>query len=1077
MSQQFEKLKKLLMELFQLNHPDLDFGVYRIMHAKSDEITQFLDHDLLPQVTESFKGYQSADKVTLQAELDEIVKQAHSLGADPCSLPKVKELQKRLEEQAVDIRALEADVYDHLYGFFRRYYAEGDFLSKRVYKPGVYAIPYEGEEVKLHWANADQYYIKTSEYLRDYAFRLRPDETNPMRVHFRLADAAEGEHGNVRETESKTRVFIPSASDFMSVENDELIIRFEYRPAVMDDWPETIREGKKKPPVQKDLIGITETKVMDISDARFVPWINELRKRHIKTDGDTADYTKLVAHLNRYTARNTFDYFIHKDLGGFLRRELDFYIKNEVMHLDNIESETAPRVDQYLSKIKVIRRIAGKIIAFLEQIENFQKKLWLKKKFVVETNYCVTLDRVPETLYSEIATNTEQIDEWIRLFAIDQIESSSGDLMQEGQRQGFSVPVTVQFLKENDKLVLDTAFFSDDFKERLIASMDDLDEQCDGLLIHSENFQALHFLQDRYKERVKCIYIDPPYNAKSSEILYKNSYKNSSWLGLINDRIQAAKCLQSLNSVLTVAIDEIEQEYLGQLLSLHYPFHQKSCIVVNHNPSGQQGDNFSSTHEYAYFIYPKPGRFINEQTRTDENEWDERNFRDVTGQDSLREAGLNCFYPIYIKDRVIVGFGDVCQKDFHPNVNEIMPDGTIAVYPVDPEGVERKWRFARNTVEDIKNDLKVHYIRGRSIYDIKRLKKKFNYKTNWIDSCYSANNHGTQLLNKIIPEAPVSYPKSLFTVKDSLIAASNLEKEPIILDYFAGSGTTGHAVINLNREDGGRRKYILVEMGDYFDTVLKPRIQKVVYSKDWKNGKPETRDAGISQCFKVIRLESYEDTLNNLELRRSDVQKQMVDLFESSGTKAFREEYMLQYMLDVETRNSVSLLNVSAFTDPAAYLLNIKIPGSDETRQMRVDLPETFNYLLGLTVVNMAATQSITAEFERDTQQRLRIKGRISQQSDGKWWFRAVTGALPDNRKVLVIWRNRPGGDTPEGVEQDNLVLDEWFKKMEYSSKDSEFDLIYVNGGNNLENFRTPDERWKVRLIEDDFHRLMFREA
>ena len=118
--------------------------------------------------------------------------------------------------------------------------------------------------------------------------------------------------------------------------------------------------------------------------------------RRSPPSGEKAEYTRLEAHLRRYTARNTFDYFIHKDLGGFLRRELDFYIKNEVMHLDDVENETAPRVEQYLSKIKVIRRIAGKIIDFLAQLEDFQKKLWLKKKFVVETNYCITLDRIPE---------------------------------------------------------------------------------------------------------------------------------------------------------------------------------------------------------------------------------------------------------------------------------------------------------------------------------------------------------------------------------------------------------------------------------------------------------------------------------------------------------------------------------------------------------------------------------------------------------------------------------------------------------------------------------------------------------
>src|SRR5438132_7909 len=186
--ERYEKLIALLKELFQLDQPDLDFGFYRVMHAKSTEVTQFLEKDLLPQVRAAFAQYQPADKVAIDKELAKAIQQAQGLGADPETLPKVKELRARLAEDAVDLDTLEAEVYDHLYSFFRRYYSEGDFLSKRVYKPGVYAIPYEGEEVKLHWANADQYYIKTSEYLRDYAFRLRPDnDKKPMRVHFRLA--------------------------------------------------------------------------------------------------------------------------------------------------------------------------------------------------------------------------------------------------------------------------------------------------------------------------------------------------------------------------------------------------------------------------------------------------------------------------------------------------------------------------------------------------------------------------------------------------------------------------------------------------------------------------------------------------------------------------------------------------------------------------------------------------------------------------------------------------------------------------------------------------------------------------
>ena len=156
-----------------------------------------------------------------------------------------------------------------------------------------------------------------------------------------------------------------------------------------------------------------------LSDERFGDWSKALRA-NAPTEKNP-NRTLLEKHLTDYTSRNTFDYFTHKDLGGFLRRELDFYIKNEVMHLDDIESESAPRVEHYLCKAKAIRRIAHKIIAFLEQLENFEKKLWLKKKFVVETNYCVTLDHVPEDLYSEIAANDAQREDWARLFAIDDI--------------------------------------------------------------------------------------------------------------------------------------------------------------------------------------------------------------------------------------------------------------------------------------------------------------------------------------------------------------------------------------------------------------------------------------------------------------------------------------------------------------------------------------------------------------------------------------------------------------------------------------------------------------------------------
>ncbi|SRR5581483_4188974 len=503
-----ERFKKLLAELFMFDQADLDFGIYRIMNAKRNEITRFLDNDLLPQVRTAIGELEQADRAALQTELAKAIEQAKGVGVDPETAPRVKELRQAIAKTA-DVEALEAEVFSDLYNFFRRYYQEGDFLSLRRYKEGVYAIPYEGEEVKLYWANYDQYYIKTAEYFRDYTFTVG----NGRRVHFRLADA-DTEQNNNRPANGQERRFILRETDPVAEENGELVIRFEYRP-----------DGEKRK--QADLNSEAARRILEAEPARN--WLADIAAK-VPTEKNP-DRTVLDKRLADYTARNTFDYFIHKDLGGFLRRELDFYIKNEIVHLDDIESDTAPRVEQYFAKVKAVRRIAHKVIDFLAQIENFEKKLWLKRKFIVETNYCITLDRVPEELYAEIAANDAQREEWVRLFAIDQIQR---DLTH---KTSFAVPLSVEFLKENSGLVLDTRHFSPEFVNHLLSGVADLEEDLNGVLIRSDNFHALTFLKDRYRTQVECVYIDPPYNTAATPILYKNDYKESSWLCLLASRL------------------------------------------------------------------------------------------------------------------------------------------------------------------------------------------------------------------------------------------------------------------------------------------------------------------------------------------------------------------------------------------------------------------------------------------------------------------------------------------------------------------------------------------------------------
>ena len=1065
MSSRFDKLVTLLRELFQLDQPDLDFGFYRIMHAKSAEVTQFLERDLLPQVKAAFAEYQPADKAAIENELAKAIGQATGLGVDPESTQKVKDLRARLADEAVDLDALEAEVFDHLYRFFRRYYTDGDFLSKRVYKEGVYAIPYAGEEVKLHWANADQYYIKTAEYLRDYAFRLAPNAAkNPMRVHFRLVDAAEGEHGNVKE--SNKRVFVLAAEDLLAVEDGpdgkELVIRFEYRPATLTDWPEDERAEKKRPPAQKDLVAIAEARILAAKDAALVPWIRALGRPHIKSDGETADYSRLRAHLNRYTARNTFDYFIHKDLGGFLRRELDFYIKNEVMHLDDIESETVPRVEQYLSKIKVIRKIAGKIIAFLAQLEEFQKKLWLKKKFVTETSWCVRLGVIPEEFLAEIAKSDAQREEWVKLHAIDGIE---GDL----HAPGYGSPLTPEFLKANPTLMVDTRLFDAEFTARLLEAVGDLDEHTDGVLFHSENFQALSLAFRRLSGAIDCAFADPPYNTGTGDFAYKDTYQHSSWLSMMLDRLGRVQSLLADNGVAFQTIDDIEQHRLHAISALVFgPANHLATIVWQKRyVSNSTAQYVSDMHDYVVaFSNHLPSVDVRLQPRTESQLRAYRN-PDNDPRGPWRAQDLSA------------------SKPYQAGLFEIVTQDGKTVSP--PPG--RYWRCSRAEYERLLADGRITFGQsglGRPMVKAFLSEAQDGVVPNtWWTRDEVGDNKGAKLELKALfhPEPPFATPKPCGLIQRccTLVGASR------VLDYFAGSGTTGHAVINLNREDGGRRKFILVEMGDYFDTVLLPRLKKVTYAPEWKDGKPKRfatpEEAERSpRILKVVRLESYEDTLNNLDLHRTRPQEETLFSPEAQGPDGFREQYLLRYMLDVETRGSASLLDTAAFTDPMAYRLKVKRPGSDESREVCVDLIETFHWLIGLTIRHIAAPRAFTASFKRDPDpdlpkdapRRLLLDGRMKEAPNGRWWFRAIEGELRDGRKTLVIWRNRPGGEEPEGVEQDNLMLDTWFTKQGYSSKDSEFDLIYVNGTNNLENLKAPDDTWKVRLIEDDFHRLMF---
>ena len=1018
MATQFDKFIATMKKVLMLDQADLDFGIYRIMNQKRDQIESYLNNDLRRQVTEAIRENASSDAEALKKELTQLVATLTAAGMNPDDAPKVKELKERIA-QCGNSEELENEVYSHLTIFFGRYYDGGDFISQRRYKKDVYAIPYEGEEVKLYWANADQYYIKTAEYFRNYRFAVDGDKF----CEFTLREATTEQNNNVAQNNMERRFALCEETP-VEVIGNTLHIYFTY-----ELYPKATK--------QKGLIEAAYEAIKEAIPAEFAA---VLAPRPTESDRSR---TLLQKHLNDYVARNTFDYFIHKDLGGFLSRELDFYIKNEILVIDDINARTPDEFLKHLTVIKVIKGVGMKLITFLASLENYQKRLWLKKKFVVESNYCITLDRVPERFYAEIATNDAQREEWVRLFAIDEITSQATNGLFEEGKSGYSVPLTVEFLKENPFLVLDTKFFPAEFKNALLTSIDHIDEQCDGLLINSENFQALGLLQGKYKEYIQCIYVDPPYNTSASEIAYKNSYKHSSWMTLLNDRLLEGKELLKKDGIQCTTIDDVEGSRLRILLESI--FNESPMVVgIRIKPSGRPIPNgFAISHEYAYFSRKEVSTAINRLQHSDDqnNRYRESDEKGVFFWELLRKAGSNSFrqnrptmyYPIWLntdsgKMRIpAMEYDEVSQEYI---TKDVLLENEIEIYPIKDDGSQGRWYFgaerAVNEVDEFKAEKQKD---GRYfIYRRRRKNEGVQPTTFWDSSKYSATEHGTDLLKRIFGEQEVfSYPKSIFAEEDCL-TVSGAERYSLILDYFAGSGTTGHAVINLNRKDGGKRKYILCEMGEYFDTVTKPRIQKVIYSKDWDGGKPVSRE-GSSHCFKYMRLEQYEDTLNNLTLQPVNISKDNADFYDG---------YVLGYMLDIETRDS--LFNMKWFRNP--WDMKLRITRQNETREEKIDVIETFNYLIGLNVVSILYPK----------------KGICT-----------VEGVTRSGERTLVIWRDC---DTV-----DNEALDDFFRKMNYSTRDTEFDRIYVNGDNNLENLRTDGEQWKVVLTEQEFAKRMFEDC
>jgi len=996
-----KKLQSLLRKLFQFESSDLDFGIYRIMNKKRDVIEKFIEKDLIAAVDDEFGKVSHADKAQLLTEVEALAgKLGIGVDDDPAALramakkvPALQPLITEFEKKRTDLLNLagrdehKAEVFNHIYQFFSRYYDNGDFMSMRRYSAKQkFAVPYNGEEVLLHWANKDQYYIKTGEHFFNFAFRV-----GEYTVRFQIVQA----ETSVNNTKGENRFFVLKSGDgniTYNVKAKELVVLFEYR-------------------------ALTESEKASVGTKNIQDALNEQAKEAILAaipdaglksglTRETEGKTPLAKHLATYAKRNTADYFIHKDLEGFLTRELDFYIKNEMFDLDDLGTDKEVPIEQYLNRVRVMKTISLKIIAFLAQIEDFQKKLFEKKKFVLKSEYCITLDRVPESFYPEIVANDAQIAEWKALYSIGE---SNGQTALTGSKGNI---IDIEYLNSHPYLLLDTKFFPQEFKDRLITTFDDLDESTGGLMVKSENWQALNLLQERYREQVKCIYIDPPYNTGNDEFLYKDNYQHSSWLTMMGNRLNISEKIMLKNGAIFSSIDDNELVNYSELFkTIYYTNSIISTLIWKKADSpNEKGQAIATYHEYVLTVKPNP-------------------FNEVSLTQKIKPE-IYSAYPKKTQEgklyrlRQLRKNGKAARRSDRPNLFYpiIAPDGE-KIYPIAPEGWEGRWVLKEETYNDLVLKNEIEWVKrdyGWMAYYYEFAPEDPRVPFPSIIDDVDQNRQGKAEYTSIMGSENFETPKPSNFISRLLQIGTIPNNTDIICDFFAGSGTTAHAALKLNREDKGNRKYLLVEMAGYFDTVMKPRIQKVVYSSEWKDGKPQNTD-GISHIFKYLVLEQYEDTLNNIEFKKAGtVQKTLMDM----------EGYLLRYMLDFETRESPCRMNVAKLERPFEYTL--RITRDNQLHNETVDLVETFNYLLGLKVK------------------------RIRTFKENGTTYRIVHGETLTGQSTTVIWRTTVGLDLKKDKKftEETLLKDPKLKA----------ERIYLNGDFHVEG---------ALPIEPEFQRLM----
>lgn len=891
-------------------------------------------------------------------------------------------------------------IYNHILGYFEMYYSNGDFgynnRSRNLYKV-PYEADYDGNDTMFHWKHEGSLYIKTGNSFNAIKFKLKHlDKEFELRLETNEESKEEEvARNNNKDTKLKhykfnrfeekdgvTRiVFNLSDSSttkadlfkslfkevFKSKANLDNYLFADDKPVFNDltDDYDKVQDGSVK---GIGALRVNRKTLLNKVNKNFergskIEIISENGQERFSDETLETIYN-IDQKLNSFYIGNDSDYFIHENLQEFLTQEKERYIKNHI--LSDLKSILDGKLDNTTLIIaKAFELVSSRIIEFLSAIEEFQKKLFTMKKKVVESEYCLTIDNIDEKYYKEILENKAQLAEWENLFSVK--VKTLADLIAQ------------------TTLVLDTKFFkqkdgSNPFKDKLLAEIENLDDKVNGLLISSENYQALTFLENRYSNNVDGIYIDPPYNTNSSSIIYKNHFRHSSWCTLLYNRIEASKKLLSKGGIIQIAIDDAEFHRLESIVrSLFNDENYISTIAVMNNPKGRDQQFIADCHEYNLIATNDKKSAQLNKLRLTEKELQKKyskgdseiKHRELplrrSGSGAQREDRPYMFFPFLLnkKTNELSVIPEAEYKEIYKNksfnddliieLKSKYEKNYFFILPIRDDGTYGRWRWGYDSCKKGCENKNLFAKTGNNptVYQIDTADEFYLPKSLWYGDRYDSSTKGTNVLKNILGSNQFDFPKSIFQVEDFLLIGSN--ENSIVLDYFSGSGTTGHAIINLNKnEEWSNRKYILVEMGTYFHSVTKPRIQKVVYSQNWKDGKPQDNDGSSKHIFKYLVLEQYEDILDAIEQFEGETPKNLP----------------LKYLYKPELNKINSTLDLSKpFSNKIKY--------GQPTKEGFVDLVDTYNYLQGYEVKS------------------------IKPYTIGKKYYKVVETA-----DTLVIWRD-----------------------------------------------------------------------